>query len=220
MFSTRNSALASHYDGMFTRYSALTNRTTCNVECDLITFLSIVQKYNVYYHPITWQSALSTLGVGGSGTINQSAFVANMPFAFKQFHDGSDFLPLVPEVLILSQPQMRSHPNIINLKRVSWEIKPRTEKAVTVLIFEKAMWDLKQLMNVREDVNMSNEDRLRIFVDVRSVIRVMHAYCLTFDTILVSCLTLTWHRCHSWRYQATKRASFQERYRPDYNEDG
>jgi hypothetical protein len=156
--------------------------------------------------------------VGGSGTINQSKFVANMPLSFKQFYDGSDFLPLVPDVLILSQPQMRSHPNIINLKGVSWEIKPRTEKAVTVLIFEKAMWELKQFMNVREGMNLSNEDQLKICVDIGRAFTVLHAYCLTFDTIFVSSPTLTWHKCHSWRHEATKRASFQERDRPDNNE--
>ena len=71
MFS-HNSALVSHSDGTFSSYSASTSRTKPIVQSDLIAFLSIIQKYNVHYLPITWQLALSTLGVGGSGTINQS----------------------------------------------------------------------------------------------------------------------------------------------------
>ena len=68
MFS-HNSALVSHSDGAISRFSASTSRTNGEVQNDL-EFLSIVQKYNVDYLPITWQPALSTLGVSGSGTIS------------------------------------------------------------------------------------------------------------------------------------------------------
>ena len=61
--------LVSHFDGMFSRYSASASRTNDDVQSDLIAFLSIVQKCDVDYLPITWQPALGTLGEGGSGTI-------------------------------------------------------------------------------------------------------------------------------------------------------
>jgi hypothetical protein len=183
MFSARNSALVSHTDGIFTHYSASTNRTHGNVQSDLITFLSIVQKYNVDYLPITWQPALTALGVGGSGTINQSTFIADMPLAFKRFHDDSDFLPLISEVLILNQPPIQSHPNIINLEGICWEIKPRTEKAVPVLVFEKAAWDLKQFMGVHEGMIMSIVDRLKICADIGSAIIALHAYGLSSEMV-------------------------------------
>ena len=82
MFTPRNSMLVWHSDGMFSRYSASTSRTNGNVQNDLIAFLSIVQKCDVDYLPITWQPALSALGVGGSATISQSAFIAGKPLAF------------------------------------------------------------------------------------------------------------------------------------------
>jgi hypothetical protein len=140
----------------------------------------------VHYLPITWQPALSSLGVGGSATISQSTFCADMPLAFKRFHDDGcfDFLPLISEVLILSQPPIQSHPNIINLEGICWEIKPRTEKAVPVLVFEKAAWDLKQFMNVGEGINMSIEDRLKVCADIGSAIMALHAYGLSFEIIL------------------------------------
>ena len=180
MFTPRNSMLVSHYDGMFSHYSASASRTSGYVQNDLIAFLSIVQKCDVDYLPITWQSALSTLGVGGSGTISQSTFITDKPLAFKRFHHSDDsdddFSPLMSEVLILSQPPIQNHPNIVDLEGICWEVKPRTEKAAPVLVFEKASWDLQQFMNVREGMDMVVEDRLKICADIGSAIMALHAY--------------------------------------------
>ena len=182
MFSTRNSMLVSHSDGMFSRYSASASCTDGDVQSDLIEFLSIVQKCDVDYLPITWQPALSSLGQGGSGTISQSTFIAEKPLAFKRFHfkdSEGDFLPLMSEVLILSHPSIQNHPNIVDLEGICWEIKPRTEKAAPVLVFEKALWDLQQFMNVREGMDMVFEDRLKVCADVGSAIAALHAYGLS-----------------------------------------
>ena len=179
MFS-HNSELVSHSDGTFPRYSASTSRSNRVVQSDLIAFLSIVQKCNIDYIPITWQPALSTLGVGGSGTISQSTFMTEKPLVFKRFHgpDGG-FLPIMSEVLILSQPPIQNHPNIVDLEGICWEIEPRTEKAAPVLIFEKASWDLQQFMNVREGMDMVFKDRLKICAEVGGAIAALHAYGLS-----------------------------------------
>jgi hypothetical protein len=119
MFTQRHSALVSHSDGMFTRYSATPkNPTSGDIQNDLITFLSIVQKYNVDFLPITWQPALGNLGKGGTGTISQSTFSTDRALAFKRFHDNGksaqDFLPIMSEVLILSQPPIQNHSNMLS----------------------------------------------------------------------------------------------------------
>jgi len=184
MFSTHNSALVSHSNGMFTRYSATsTNHTDGEPHDDLIELLSIVQKYNVDFLSITWQPALGNIGKGGSGTISQSTFSTEMPLAFKRYHEDGEldnFLPLISEVLILSQPPIQSHPNIVNLEGICWEIKPRTGKAVPVLVFEKAAWDLHQFMNVQEGMNMSIDGRLKICADIGSAIIALHAHGLLY----------------------------------------
>jgi hypothetical protein len=170
---------------MFTRHSAAPTNFTHDLKNDLIAFLSVVQKYNVDYLPITWQPALADLGKGGSGTVSQSTFSADLPLAFKRFHndDGSDtdFLPLISEVLILSQPAIQKHPNIVDLEGICWEIKPWTEKALPVLVFERAAWDLQQFMNVSEGRNMSMDDRLNLCADIGSAIRTLHAYSMSSD---------------------------------------
>ena len=115
--------------------------------------------------------------------ISQSTFITGKPLAFKRFHHSedsdSDILPLISEVLILSQPPIQNHPNIVDLEGICWEIKPMTEKAVPVLVFEKASWDLQQFMNAREGMNMVLEDRLKICADVGSAIAALHAYGLS-----------------------------------------
>jgi hypothetical protein len=195
MFSTHNSTLVSHSDGMFSHYSASTKLTNGYPRNDLIAFLATVQKCNVDYLPITWQPALSTLGIGGSGTISQSTFITDMPLAFKRFHHSGDsdedFLPLMSEVLILSQPPLQNHPNIINLEGICWEIKPQTEKAVPVLVFEKAAWDLQQFMNVQDGRNMSIDGRLKICADIGSAIMALHAYGMSYQ-MAPTLQSLTW----------------------------
>ena len=179
------SHLVSHSDGTFSRYSASASRTNADVQSDLIAFLSIVQNCDAHYLPITWQPALSSLGAGGSGTISQSTFMTEKPLAFKRLHnfDGG-FLPMMSEVLILSQPPIQNHPNIVDLEGICWEIKPWTEKAVPVLIFEKASWDLQQFMNLREGMDMVVEDRLKICADIGGAILALHAYGLSIYVIV------------------------------------
>ena len=107
------------------------------------------------------------------------------PLAFKRFHgsDGS-FLPMMSKVLILSLPPIQNRPNIVDLVGICWEIKPRTEKAVPVLFFEKASWDLQQFMNVHEGMDMVVEDRLKICADIGGAIVALHAYGLSIYAII------------------------------------
>jgi hypothetical protein len=177
----------SYSDGIFTRHSAApTNPTHGDPQNDLIAFLSVVQQCNVDYLNITWHPALDDLGKGVSGTISQSTF-ASMPLAFKRFldDDGSDtdFLPLISEVLILSQPAIQMHPNIVNLEGICWEINRKTEKAVPVLVFEKAAWDLQQFMNVSEGRNMSMDEWLSLCAEIGSAITALHAYSTSFNLV-------------------------------------
>jgi len=118
-----------------------------------------------------------------------------MPLAFKRFHHSGDsdedFLPLMSEVLILSQPPLQNHTNIINLEGICWEIKPQTEKAVPVLVFEKAAWDLQQFMNVQDGRNMSIDGRLKICADIGSAIMSLHAYGMSYQ-MAPTLQSLTW----------------------------
>jgi len=185
MFSTRSSAAFS--DGIFSRHSACSKRTYSDRQNDLIAFLAIVQQCNVDYLPITWQPGLDDLGQGATGTISQSEVIKDLSFAFKRYNDKGntdsresdmDFLPLMSEVLILSQPPIQKHPHIVNLLGICWEIKLTTQKAVPVLVFEKASCDLQQFLNSDSGRNIPMEDRLKFCADIGSAMMTMHAYGL------------------------------------------
>ncbi|KAF8534369.1 hypothetical protein BDD12DRAFT_896064 [Trichophaea hybrida] len=180
MFSNRKNDLVSYTDGIFSHYAASTICANDNIQSDLIAFLSVVQRGKVDFLPIMWQPALGTVSRGGSGTIYQSAFNHDLSLAFKQYHgscnDDGYFLAMISEVLILSQPTIAKHPNIINLEGVCWEIKSETNEAVPVLVFEKAAWDLKQFINTEESMNLSIDDRLKICSDIGNALLTLHAY--------------------------------------------
>jgi hypothetical protein len=150
-----------------------------DVPRDLIAFLAMVQKYKIDFLPTMWQSALGVLGKGGFGMVNQAPISTTMNFAFKRFHGTTDsgeyLLPLISEVSILSQPLIQDHPNIVDLEGVCWEIKPSTQEAVPVLVFEKgSCGDLKQFMKAGEGMNMSFDDRIKICVDIGGAIMTLH----------------------------------------------
>jgi hypothetical protein len=85
------------------------------------------------------------------------------------------------EVLILSQPPIQNQLNIVNLEGICWEIQPRTEKAVPVLVYEKVVWDLQQFMSTTEGMNMTIDNRLKICADIGNAVMVLHAYGLSLE---------------------------------------
>ena len=184
MISTRKSigTGVTFSNGIFSQQAASANLVNDDIQPDLITFLSTVQKYNVLFLPLMSQPSLGLLGEGwsGSGKISQSRFSAEASLAFKRFHGSGDsdryFLPLVSEVLILSQPPIQNHPNIVSLTGVCWEIDSGTQEAVPVLVFEKATWDMKQFMNAGESVDLTIDDRLNICANIGDAIMALHAH--------------------------------------------
>jgi hypothetical protein len=171
-------------NSFFTSNAASIEGSGGNMQNDLITFLSIVQKCKVDFLAVMPQPALGALGEGGSGTVGQATVTNDMSFAFKQFHGSGDsddfYLPLISEVLILSQPPIQNHPNIVNLEGVCWEINPRSHVVLPVLIFEKAAWDLQQFMNVSEGMNLSIDRRLDICADIGRAIMALHDFGKSF----------------------------------------
>jgi hypothetical protein len=146
------------------------------IDCSLITFLAIAQTQDVGFLPITWQPALATLGEGGGGRIYLSTASPGVSYAFKQMHDSGDsqgnLLSLVSELLILSWPSIKEHPGIVDLEGLCWEYT--AGKAHPVLVFEKAVGDLKNYMEVGEGKNLVFEDRLDICLNIGDALITLH----------------------------------------------
>src|ERR1700738_3931184 len=109
--------------------------STANVGFDLISVLSVAQQYKVDFLPITWLHALGPLGRGATAEISQSLISIQTSFAFKRLHSptaatsyapyevDSNLRALVSELLVLENPLIRCHPNIIDLQGICWEVK-------------------------------------------------------------------------------------------------
>src|SRR5437868_376500 len=96
--------------------------------CDLISFLAVAQSCNTAFLPVTWESRIDKLGAGAIAEISQSLINLQTSFAFKRtaisnfpqggLLDNRTFQALMSEILVLSHPLIRGHPNIISLEGI------------------------------------------------------------------------------------------------------
>jgi len=102
---------------------------------DFIAILETCQNLEIDFLPITWQPALETLGVGGQAEVHQSLVTAALSFAFGRIKPGAStreaeraaYQALRSQLLVLGNPIIRSHPNVISLMGVCWDIQPRVD---------------------------------------------------------------------------------------------
>ncbi|KAK5454369.1 hypothetical protein LTS15_006369 [Exophiala xenobiotica] len=147
---------------------------------DLISFLSITQSTRTDFLPITWHSALQSLGEGGEAEVNQSLVDLQTNFAFKRIKDKNapekGFRALISALLILQNAQIRRHPNVAKLMGVCWEVDQQSGNIWPVLVSEKApLGDLRQFLDSEQGILLSVEDRIQLCVGVMSGIQALHA---------------------------------------------
>ena len=149
---------------------------------DLIAFLAIAQKNRIDLLPFTWNPALDTVGRGGTAEIRQSQIRLQQSFAFKRFEpsmgkssEDTTFKALISEISVLGHPSIKTHPNIIALYGICWDVLPEG-MVWPVLVFEKAsMGNLKEFIRSGEGKSIAFADKLKICADISSGIRDMHA---------------------------------------------
>ena len=159
---------------------------TAAVRHDLVTFLATAQRSRVdllpiTLLPITFGPASDTVGHGGTAEILQAP-VQLQSFAFKRVDpptsnssEDTVFKALVSEISVLGHPSMKTHPNIIALHGICWDVLP--EGVVRpVLAFEKAsMGNLKDFMRSDAGKSTNFADRFEICADISVGFRDMHA---------------------------------------------
>ena len=157
-----------------------------NSHNDFISFLAVVQFYEIDFVSLTWQQARGRLGRGGTSEIWQSNYAKRTDFVFKRMKSAitdsvdleNSFNALVSEITILSHPLIRHHQNIINLEGISWEIHSKSHKVWPVLVLEKAqLGDLKSFMNSEQGRTTTIRDRLELCTDIASATIALHSNC-------------------------------------------
>jgi hypothetical protein len=155
-------------------------------QCNFLSFLGIAQSLKIDFLPITWQPALDIIGQGGTAEIRQAMVNLQMNFAFKRLaspervqlerSEARIFRSFIAEILVLSHPSVRDHPNVIRLEGICWDVVAGGEKVWPVLVFEKARnGDLLTFMGQAEGRSLTMVERLNICVDIAIAVMHMHS---------------------------------------------
>ncbi|KAH7350308.1 hypothetical protein BKA66DRAFT_291061 [Pyrenochaeta sp. MPI-SDFR-AT-0127] len=158
-----------------------------NAPCDLITFLAIIQKFQIDILPITWQAARHPIGIGATGKINEALVNLHTSFAFKCVSDRQKeresaeaiIQVLINEVIVLGHESIRNHPNIVELQGICWDIASddgSKDKIWPVLVFKKAQYeDLYNFAILLGGRELGFEERLMLCINVGTAISDMHS---------------------------------------------
>ena len=146
---------------------------------DLAIFVSVIQKLEIEFLPVTW-NALEAFSRGGTADIHQSVVDIETTFAFKrafrlfkQKKEAAAYRALITEVLALGNPTIWDHPNVIDIEGICFEIDAGDVRPV--LVFEKAQHgDLQQFVGTTAWNDGSLDMRLSLCVDIACAIMVLH----------------------------------------------
>ncbi|KAF2259193.1 kinase-like protein [Lojkania enalia] len=154
---------------------------------EFIQFLQYAISLNVPILPVTWEPAFEALGPDGTtGRVNQSPLNSEFILAYKRFNPrvtdprmsanayrSLQYSAMASEMTVLSNPVIRSHPNIITLQGICFELSSATGDVWPVLVFERAaLGDLEKFVSQHESLNL--EDLLSICGYIAKAIKIMH----------------------------------------------
>jgi hypothetical protein len=175
-----------HSSGRFIQSATPVREYGSNRRHDFISFLATAQALDIDFLPITWQPALESIGKGGTADIREAYINIQSSYAFKrvkrsrqnQVTENEIFRALISEILVLGQPSIRSHPNIIRLDGICWDILPSASGVWPALLFEKSeLGDAEKFVHSDFGKSTSWSDRLGLCADVGSAIHEMHFCC-------------------------------------------
>jgi hypothetical protein len=163
-----------------------TEDTATDSQCNFLSFLRIAQSLEINFLSITLQPKLDIIDQGGTAKIRQAMVNLQMNFAFKRLAspervqvergEAKIFRAFIAEMLVLSHPSLRNHPNVIRLKGICWDVVSGGEKVWPVLVFEKARnGDLLTFMGRAEGRSLIMVERLNICVDIAMAVMHMHS---------------------------------------------
>jgi serine/threonine protein kinase len=149
---------------------------------DLISLLGTAQRLRIDILPITWQPALDNVGEGRTAEIREAMIDLQLNFVFKRFKYAQQderwvFRELISELVVLGYGPVRTHPNLVRLEGICWDILPGGEKVWPVLVFEKSKCgDLERFASSDDGCKLRVTDRLKLCVNVGTAVNDLHTY--------------------------------------------
>ena len=157
-----------------------------NTHQNFLKCLAVAQVFKVDFLPIIWQPALKSVGAGATARIRQAPVNTRTDFAFKRYwesqrctsaeEESKMFQAIIQEISVLGLPSIRSHPNIIRLAGLCWDIIPKSGRVWPVLVFEKSRHgDLRLFMQNGVGRRLDLEKRLELCADIATAVMWLHA---------------------------------------------
>ena len=148
---------------------------------NIVSCVLAMQECDIDILPTTWEEVRQPIGQGGTATVHQSMFNLESSFAFKRLSDyqqkrgkgAGNYKNLISEIRILGTPAIRSHPNIVVLEGICWDI---TEQHIwPVLLFEKSYFgNLEEFAVSETGKSLSSSERLKLCGMIADAIKLLH----------------------------------------------
>jgi len=185
MSSVATSALTSYYHkNKSVQVSGADGHSAEIIHYDLVTFLSAAKALDIDILPLMW-NALDQVGQGATGLVHESTIDASTKFAFKRScrlfkSPGAStsfkaYRILIQEIFLLNIPPIRTHPGIVNIEGICWEVDD-DHKVSPVFIFQKAeRGDLGQYLKAEAGRGESGfRIRLGLCHDIGNALATLH----------------------------------------------
>lgn len=147
---------------------------------DLLDILALTQRCGVSFMPVRRRPELPGLGRGVSGLVTQSA---DEEFALKssapeeaRYANDNHYRSLMSEIRVLQHDMIKTHPNIIRLVGITWDIELRNLTTWPVLITKKARYGELDSFLFSEDppVELDFEAKVRICAGILDGLGALH----------------------------------------------
>ena len=152
--------------------------------CSFLSVLSVAQWRRIDFLPVKWEPALQQIGSGGSARIQQSIINFNIDFAFKRLTLSGHSLPddealyraLIAEISVLGHPSILTHPNVLRLEGLCWDIDHNKKTVYPALVFEKALYgDLDRFKGSQLGQEMTIADKMLLCAHIANAFVSMHS---------------------------------------------
>lgn len=197
--ATSNSATTSFYRNIvpqitaWTQSPSFTAAESDRVPFDLATFFAVVSELKVENVPLTWHGGLGEVGRGATAQIQEAIITADHRFAFKRFSfpgsEGASERRTVQaamiELLALSHPALRNHPNILRMYGVCQDMLTTNDVFQPALVVEKSVFgDLGVFMSQRGSY-LDGNTRVELCADVIAAVAALHENGTPNETLLI-----------------------------------
>ena len=155
-------------------------------DSEFLRFLAIAQFVGADFLFFDWhENALSSVGRGQTGEINQSPLNSQASFAFKTFRRTCDpsqeaevYRTLTAELLVLQHPSIRGHPNFVRLYGICFDVvfshdTNPVPRVWPVFVLEKSSHGDLNSFITNHTLNL--DQVLALCVQIGTALEVMHA---------------------------------------------